>query len=137
MTLRRIAQHPLPYVFSLRVFEDVFAGHRATGEYDPTLWYVAKSDGEAVGVLLLSPVAGRSCFEVVYMGVDPKHRGSGLGSALLAHACRVCGDRGIDELILAVDRENTPARVVYDRWAFATIAQRNAWILPLVDGGID
>ena len=122
-----------PGLAGLRAIEDVMTGHRATGEYDPNLWYAAKSGGETLGVLLLSPVAGRSCFEVVYMGVAPDHRGCGVGSALLAHACRVCEEAGIDELILAVDRDNTPARAVYDRWAFATIAQRDAWIFPLAE----
>ena len=126
-----------PGLAGLRAIEDVVTGHRATGEYDPNLWYAAKSDGETLGVLLLSPVAGRSCFEVVYMGVVPEHRGCGVGSALLAHACRVCEEKGIDELILAVDRENTPARAVYDHWAFATIAQRDAWIFPLAERGGD
>ncbi len=117
----------------LPAIEDVVVGHRATGEHDPSLWFVAKSEEVTLGVLLLSQVAGRSCFEVVYMGVDPEHRGRGVANSLLAHACRLGAENGISELILAVDRENTPARALYDRWAFKTIARRCAWILSLAE----
>ncbi|MCH7720463.1 MAG: GNAT family N-acetyltransferase [Planctomycetes bacterium] len=122
-----------PGLSHLRAIEDVMAGHRATGEHDPSLWSVAKGKRDTVGVLLLSPVSGRSCFEVVYMGVAPEHRGRGVASTLLAHARQVCVANGIEELILAVDQANTPARALYDRWAFTNIAQRRAWILPLAE----
>lgn len=120
-----------PGLSDLRTIEDVLAGHRGAGDYDPTLWSLAKSGSEVVGVLLLSQVPGRSCLEVVYMGVLPQFRGRQVADALLAHARTVCQRRGIHELILAVDSDNTPARAVYDRWNFETVALRDAWILPV------
>ena len=120
-----------PGLAGLRSLDDIIDGHRATGSHDPNLWYVARNERNNLGVLLLSPVPGRSCVEVVYMGVAPAYRGRGVASACLAHARNVCRQRGFDELILAVDGANLPARALYDRWGFQIMAQRTAWILVL------
>ena len=116
-----------PRLAGIRRTDEVLATHRATGVYDPANWLLATLDGQSAGVLLLSGVEGRRAFEVVYMGVAPAFRGRGLGHAILAQAVRICRQNQRADLILAVDRANSPARKLYQRWSFREVSRRFAW----------
>jgi mycothiol synthase len=117
-----------PGLTGLRDIEDIIASHRATGEHDPTWWFLATVDGEGVGVLLLAGVPLRSALEVAYMGVAPAHRGRGLGRVLLRQALAVARSAGVGCLTLAVDAGNAPALRLYERFGFEPVASREAWI---------
>ena len=112
----------------VRRTEDVLAGHRATGRHDPSLWFLARLDGAAVGVLLLAPLRDRNVLEVAYMGVACGFRRRGVGHALM-HKCNdEMTARGFDGVTLAVDSVNTSARALYRAWGFVETGRRRAWI---------
>jgi len=117
-----------PELADIRTVEQVLDGHRAVGEHDPSLWWVATRAGEPVGVLLLSRIPARDALELVYVGVAQAARGSGVGDALVERAIDASGAPRPRVLMLAVDERNTPARQLYSRWGFVEIRVRDAWI---------
>jgi len=124
-----------PELTGLRAIDDVIAGHRTAGEFDPTLWSVASRNNQPVGVLLLSRIAEAAALEIVYMGVDAEARGTGVGSALLTRAVDAATTTACASamspplaLVLAVDERNAPAQRLYARWGFESIGARDAWI---------
>lgn len=117
-----------PELTGLRRTQDVLLAHRASGEFDPALWFVACRDDAPVGVLLLSAVTGGTTLEVVYMGVAQVARGTGVSDALLGRAVDAVARSRATFMALAVDSRNAPARRLYGRWGFQEIARRDAWI---------
>jgi len=120
-----------PGLTGLREMEEIIESHKATGEHDPALWFLAVKQGQPVGVLLLASVSWQSAVEIVYMGVVADQRGKGLGTVLLSKAVEVAGGAGAKCLILAVDAENAPALRIYQRAGFNVVAERHAWMHPL------
>ena len=112
----------------VRHTRDVLAGHRATGCRDPSLWFLARLDGVAAGVLLLAPLRDRNMLEVVYMGVTRASRRRGVGHALMHKCHEELTARDFDGVTLAVDSVNTPARALYRTWGFVETGRRRAWI---------
>ena len=117
-----------PELSGIRTTSDVLAGHRATGVFDPNLWWTATRGGEPVGVLLLSRLASHPALEIVYMGVAQPVRGQGVAHALLRRAADAAERDGAKDLTLAVDERNAPARHMYARWGFTEFGIRHAWI---------
>ncbi|MDO4920160.1 mycothiol synthase [Kocuria sp.] len=66
------------------------------------------------------PGAGRDgdLGEVYAVGVDPQHQGGGLGRALTAAGINHLAQRGLQEVMLYVDAENTAAVALYDSLGF-------------------
>jgi len=120
-----------PGLLGLRQIDDIIAGHRATGRFDPGLWSVYELDGEPIAVLLLAPVPAREAYELVYLGVVPAYRGHGLGAVLVRHALAGVAARGGGRLHLAVDAANRPAVKLYERHGFRTNAHKVAMIFAL------
>jgi ribosomal protein S18 acetylase RimI-like enzyme len=118
-----------PKLTGVRPIEDIIAGHKATGEFDPTRWFLASCEGEPVGCILLARVKDRSALELVYMGVCPRARGRGIGKVMLEHAVQVALQNGLMYICLAVDSENAPALAVYEALGFSETARRAAWVL--------
>ena len=86
---------------------------------------IAELDGKRVGFLLLldelpDEVSGLPQGFVAYMAVDRKHRGSGIGAALLAQAEEEARKQGLPYLALMVTEENVPARALYERAGYRT-----------------
>jgi len=117
-----------PELTGLRPIADVLAGHRATGVFDSSLWWVARRGKEPVGVILLNQIPGAGALEVVYMGVAQAARGTGVAHALLDQAVAAAKRVGASTLALAVDQRNTPARRLYAGWGFIETGARDAWI---------
>ena len=77
-----------PGMRGLRSIDDVMAGHRATGDFDPDLWHLFSDEsGQDLGVLLLAPVTAQPMTELVYLGLAPAARGKRLADELVRHAC--------------------------------------------------
>lgn len=110
-----------------RTTEEVLAGHRASGEFDPVLWWVALRSGSPVGVLLLHRLRNRA-MEIAYLGAAQVVRGTGVANALVARALAQRRDHGATMLALAVDERNHPARRLYGRWGFRMFERRAVWI---------
>lgn len=117
-----------PELNGLRSPRDVLDGHRATGDHDPALWFLASAGDTPVGVLFLTRLPDRSVLELVYMGVAQPARGKGVGNALLARALLAARRESVTMLALAVDVRNVFARSLYHRWGFRIQGFRDAWI---------
>ncbi|MBN1344423.1 MAG: GNAT family N-acetyltransferase [Phycisphaerae bacterium] len=118
-----------PKLTGVRPIEDIIAGHKATGEFDPSRWLVASVDGRPAGCILLARVKNRSALELVYMGVVPDARGRGIGKVMLHDAIQNALVQGLMYICLAVDADNVPALAVYRECGFSETMRRVAWVL--------
>src|SRR5262249_35694537 len=66
-----------PEVSGVRTVEEVIAGHKVQGVYDPANWWLARHGGEAVGVLLQVDHLSLEEREVAYIGIVPTARRKG------------------------------------------------------------
>jgi mycothiol synthase len=112
----------------VRSIEDTLASHRAAGEFDPRFWLLARSEGVAVGALLLARIAERGSMEVVYMGLLPEARGRRLGVTLLRRAVETARAQGAGLVTLTVDAENSPAQKLYAGFEFREWSRREVWL---------
>jgi len=128
-----------PRLSEFRSPAEIVTGYTASATFDPTLWRVLFLEGEPVGCLFLTahgPIddvhaepAGTPCgmLELSYMGVVPKHRGNGLGRRLLTEAASVGRHRNVERMVLAVDRQNSPAISLYQRYGWVQAAGESVW----------
>jgi ribosomal protein S18 acetylase RimI-like enzyme len=72
-----------------------------------TVWQRSRLAGFAV--LRLERERGRHVGVIVSLGVDPVHRGNGIGRRLLREAHRWCRQAGAERIRLGVARDNGPA----------------------------
>ncbi len=109
-----------PALNGLRDINDIIAGHQATGQFDPHLWFLLRdttrpSADQSLGVLLLNTTPRSDAIELVYLGIAPHARGHGLGDLLMKRALHEVSQRGHSLLSLAVDAANPPALKLYYR----------------------
>ena len=133
-----------PELSGRREIEDVIAGHKAAGEFRPSLWRVLlREDGGGrggsvtpAGVLLLAGlgVAGSAGVELVYLGLTPEARGRGLGERLLSVAQSAAASTYGGTLALAVDSRNAPAVRLYRRSGLKQVQTRYAFLRDLREG---
>jgi mycothiol synthase len=115
-----------PPLNGLRDVQDIMAGHKAAGEFDPQDWFLLSLKDEPVGVLLLSRTLSADGMELVYLGLSPSVRGHGLGDYLMKVAeWRVC-QRKLSRLTLAVDSMNEPALRLYYRHGMQRLTSKVA-----------
>ena len=121
-----------PALTGKRDIEDIIAGHKAAGEFDPKLWYLLRGRGEQpLGVLLLSRSHGSDSLELVYLGLCPEGRGQGLGDLLMHQALADVGAQRCANLTLAVDALNAPALKLYYRHGLRHLCSKLALIRDL------
>ena len=103
-----------PALTGRRDIENVIAGHKASGIFDPRLWHLLCDGDQPLGVLILSPAgAAESVVELVYLGLTPAARGRGLGAMLMKQALATVIFEKHSKLSLAVDSRNVPALKLY------------------------
>ncbi|QDU73034.1 Mycothiol acetyltransferase [Mucisphaera calidilacus] len=120
-----------PSLVGRRAIEDIVAGHKATGVFDPTLWFilVEEASEEPVGVTLINPLVQPGGYELVYLGVGVSHRGRGLAGWMMRYAMgALCGRSSSGTLYLAVDQRNVPALKLYAGLGFRQTAERAAYL---------
>jgi ribosomal protein S18 acetylase RimI-like enzyme len=120
-----------PRLSGLRQIEDVIAGHKATGEFDPVMWRLLCEDGQPRAVLLLSRIVMTDAMELVYLGLTPSVRGRGLGSLLMQEAMHLVIRDNRRRLTLAVDSLNVPALRLYYRHGMQRLSSKIAMIRDL------
>jgi ribosomal protein S18 acetylase RimI-like enzyme len=103
-----------PLLNGMRDIEDVLAGHKSSGNFDPRLWALLCDGQTPLGALLLAPMQPGETLELVYLGLVPAARGRGLADVLMRQALAVAA-RGPGRLSLAVDSQNVPALKLYYR----------------------
>lgn len=128
-----------PRLNDFRSAAEIIAGYRLSASFDPTLWYLAITGSEPVGCLFLTRhrgvdtslqggcVAAAGAIEISYMGLLSKHRGRGLGKVILNEAVRLADQWQAPRMVLAVDRENSPAIALYQRSGWLEAAQESVW----------
>jgi RimJ/RimL family protein N-acetyltransferase len=117
-----------PGLCEMRETDDVIDSHRATGEADPSLWWIVFLNGWPEGCVLLSPCPDQDSVELVYMGLGPGLRGRGLAAGLLARAIERAQRTRLSHVVCAVDEKNEPARALYARLGFSAYAHRIAFV---------
>jgi ribosomal protein S18 acetylase RimI-like enzyme len=65
------------------------------------------------------------------MGLVPESRGMGRGRMLVHKAFEAAGDVGADRVILAVDRQNAPARAIYELAGLQPMLHETVWVKSL------
>ena len=122
-----------PPLNGVRNIEDILAGHKAAGVFDPRDWMLLSRDNEPVAVLLLSKTHHADGMELVYLGLIPKVRGHGLANYLMQVAeARVC-ERKVRKFSLAVDALNEPALKLYYRHGMQKVTTKVAMMRILKD----
>ncbi len=131
--IQQTYEHSLdcPGLAGQRQIEDIMAGHKDTGLFKPSLWFVVHQDSKPAGCLLLAPVKGRTAIEVVYMGVCCWARRAGIGGAMLRKTLHLTAKHGLGCVTLAVDAENSPAVHLYRKFGFSQTLRREAWVTRL------
>jgi ribosomal protein S18 acetylase RimI-like enzyme len=117
-----------PGLNGLRDVEDVIAGHKASGEFDPRLWGLLCEGDAPLGALLLARAAPGETMELVYLGLSPAARGRGLGDLMMRQALAATAADGAARLSLAVDSDNAPALRLYFRHGMQRVAAKLAML---------
>jgi ribosomal protein S18 acetylase RimI-like enzyme len=117
-----------PELCGMRTTTDVVASHRSIGKWDPSLWTIVRFRGSAEGAFLLNPCPEQGVVELVYLGLSPALRGTGLGSRVLSWGLGRLADRPERTIMCAVDERNMAARRVYERMGFREFDARSAMV---------
>lgn len=119
-----------PGLEEYRDLDDVLVGYRATGAYEPNHWLLVRQGDKDVGAVIVAEHPGTDQAELIYMGLVPEARGQGHGDRLVKRALSLAAEIGVDQLMVAVDDANAPARRVYERAGFAEWAKRYVYVRP-------
>jgi ribosomal protein S18 acetylase RimI-like enzyme len=127
-TIARTYQQSLdcPVLNGLRDMEDVLAGHKSSGEFEPRLWEMLYEGDAPRGVLLLARMQPADALELVYLGLTPEARGRGIGDLLMRQALATAASEGAARLSLAVDAGNAPALKLYYRHGMQRVGAKEA-----------
>lgn len=115
-----------PSVDGVRTVDEILAGYRATGGFDPSRWLIAsRTDSDSgkkidIGCLLLADHPATEQFELVYMGVVPEERGKRWGCEIVRQALWRTHVAERKRLVLAVDAANKPGVLMYASAGFHT-----------------
>lgn len=120
-----------PELCGLRTTRDVLASHLATGNFVPSRWWLVRKGGQPEGCCLLNHVPDHDSVELVYLGISPALRGTGLARTLLEFAIARCAELHAAEITCAVDRRNAPAQRLYGRMGFEEFTSRVAFVRPV------
>jgi ribosomal protein S18 acetylase RimI-like enzyme len=120
-----------PALNGLRSIDDILAGHKGAGPFDPQDWFVLLRNQEPIASLLLSKTHQMDGMELVYLGLSPQSRGLGLGNYLMQVAEAQVYKHKLHKLTLAVDSLNQPALKLYYRHGMAQIGMKVAMMRQL------
>jgi mycothiol synthase len=97
-----------------RPFDEWWAKHRSSANFDPSLWYLIREGDQIAAVVRNEPERNGGGY-VGALGVRRPWRGRGYGRALLLHTFAEFYERGVPRVTLGVDSENaTGATKLYE-----------------------
>ncbi len=117
-----------PGIDGIRENEDVLAGYRATGVFDPDRWLIVRHQSSDVGCLVLTDHPEHGNLELIYMGIVPTLRGHGWGRDIARYAAWRARQAGRERLVVAVDAANEPAIRMYVAVGFQAWDQRSVYM---------
>ena len=117
-----------PEVVGVRTLEDVVTGHKAQGDFDPSLWWLGRAGDDPVGVLLVAVTAEPLVWEVAYVGVVPEARRQGFGRELMLRVLLEARAAEVPELFLTVDGRNRAAWAMYRSLGFVAFDKREVFL---------
>lgn len=117
-----------PEVNGVRTLDEVLAGHRAQGRFDPDHWWLVTSDSTAVGVVIVAEMPETGEWELAYMGVVPRARRQGFGRELLLHVLTEARAADAPAVTLSVDARNRPAWQLYSSAGFEPHDRRAVYL---------
>jgi mycothiol synthase len=106
--------------------------------FDPEGFLLAEVDDRLAGFHWTKQhgsVEGRALGEIYVLGVDPDFQGHGLGGLLTLAGLHHLQARGIDDVMLYVEGDNTPAIATYRHFGFERYALDVMYALPRRRGG--
>jgi mycothiol synthase len=125
------ASFDCPALNGRRHIEDIIAGHKAAGEFNPQRWLLLSENDLPRAVLLLNSSPHSDGVELVYLGLVPEARGRGIGDLMIQIAFAQSAADQRMQLSLAVDSRNTPALKLYYRHGMHRVSSRIAMIRDL------
>ena len=117
-----------PSMDGKRDIDDVLAGYRQSGAYDPARWFLVRQKEKDIGCLLLTDHPAEDQWELIYQGIVPEARGHGFGLVMTRHAQWLTADANRSRLVLAVDAENKPAISAYAEAGFHQWDRRYVYV---------
>ena len=126
-TVAEIATRSLETSYSLNpsTIESAVAEWYGEGNFEETLEdaivLLAEDGGETVAFSESIVVTEGGQGDLHWLHVHPDHRGSGVGSALLARSIAVLGTHGADTVKLEVRRSNEGAKRLYREFGFDSL----------------
>ena len=122
-----------PELNGRRSIEEIVEGHQHQGAFRPEWWWLARAQGQPVGVVILSEVPGWQGWELSYVGVVPEARRQGIGAALTLRALDAVRQTRAHQLSVAVDARNQPARQLYEKLGFVHDERREVLLFFFAD----
>ena len=103
---------------------ELLKGYQSVGHFREELWQFAKLDGHDIGCLLVNELNEPEVCQLVYCGLIPAVRSRGLGKELANLGERLAARQGAKQLVLSVDKRNSPAIAAYQAAGFFIADQR-------------
>jgi hypothetical protein len=131
-----------PKLNHFRSVHQTLQAYQSAAAFTPSWWFrlLDPRELQVVGCLILArhrcqdaSTARRDVVEIVYMGLTPQHRGKKLGSQMIQLAKDLGERTGCAHLIAAVDRENSPAKLLYERAGMHRWMGETVWVKSLDD----
>lgn len=130
-----------PALSRFRSVRQVLSGYQAQATFDPRLWFTATGpDGKAIGCAIfavhgpsLNEVGrasgqGVRSLEIIYLGLIPAARGQRAGARILDGAFATARQLGAEQVLVAVDQQNTPALSIYRAAGMRSVIEETVWV---------
>jgi ribosomal protein S18 acetylase RimI-like enzyme len=104
-------------------------------EVQPEGVFVAEEAGEVIGYVTTRLDRFSSIGRIPNLAVDERHRGSGIGSALIEHALEWMRDHGMAMAKIETLVQNERGQALYPRFGFREVARQIHYVMPLGSEG--
>ena len=118
----------MPELKDLRTFDDMVAGQKATGRFNPAHWFLGTLEGQIQpSLILIMTDSHEDTSTISYLGIAPSARRQGLGLLAIEFA-RAQAESTANWLEVTVDQRNTPAVSLYKKAGFETWLERDLYL---------